>query len=44
MLAWAQERARAEGLAFLRLDTDFNRPKLRSFYEGLGFVCVGRSG
>ncbi|GIW27110.1 MAG: GNAT family N-acetyltransferase [Meiothermus ruber] len=41
MLAWAQERARAEGLAFLRLDTDFNRPKLRSFYEGLGFVCVG---
>lgn len=41
MLAWAQERARAEGLSFLRLDTDFNRAKLRSFYEGLGFVYVG---
>ncbi|GIW26481.1 MAG: GNAT family N-acetyltransferase [Meiothermus sp.] len=41
MVGWAVERARRSGLAYLRLDTDFNRPKLRSFYEQLGFVCVG---
>jgi GNAT superfamily N-acetyltransferase len=37
MLAWAARRARAEGLAFLRLDTDFTRLKLRALYEGCGF-------
>ncbi|WP_297860390.1 GNAT family N-acetyltransferase [Meiothermus sp.] len=41
MVAWAKEQARAAGLSYLRLDTDFNRPKLRSFYERLGFTCVG---
>ncbi len=41
MVAWAKEQAKAAGLSYLRLDTDFNRPKLRSFYERLGFTCVG---
>jgi len=41
MIAWAKARAKAGGLSFLRLDTDFNRPKLRSLYEGLGFTYVG---
>jgi len=37
MLTWAAHRARAEGRAFLRLDTDITRPKLRALYEGCGF-------
>lgn len=41
MVDWATVQARAEGLSFLRLDTDFNRPKLRGFYESLGFAYAG---
>lgn len=41
MVAWARVRARASGLCYLRLDTDFGRPKLRGIYERLGFTCVG---
>ena len=37
LLDWCGERARARGCAFLRLDTEASRPKLRAIYEGLGF-------
>lgn len=37
LLDWCAEQARARGCAFLRLDTEASRPKLRAIYEGLGF-------
>ena len=37
LLAWARDRARDLGLAYLRLDCDARRPRLRSFYESHGF-------
>jgi GNAT superfamily N-acetyltransferase len=41
LIEWAIEKARAEGKRYLRMDTHFERPKLRVFYEGLGFKFVG---
>jgi len=41
LVAWAIAKARAEGKRYLRLDTHFERPKLRAFYESLGFHYVG---
>lgn len=41
LVNWAIEKARAEGKPYLRMDTHFERPKLRAFYESLGFECVG---
>ncbi len=41
LVAWAIEKARTEGKSYLRMDTHFERPKLRSFYESLGFQDVG---
>jgi len=38
MLHWAAERARGEGRAYLRLDTDITRPKLMRLYENCGFA------
>ena len=38
LLQWAAARARAEGKAFLRLDCDSVRPRLRAMYEQFGFV------
>jgi len=37
LLEWATRRAKAEGRAFLRLDCDANRLKLRQLYERCGF-------
>ena len=37
LMRWAVERARAMGKAWLRLDCDASRPKLRQLYEGFGF-------
>jgi len=37
LLAWAAARARSDGLDYLRLDTDLDRPKLRALYESCGF-------
>jgi GNAT superfamily N-acetyltransferase len=37
MLDWAAERARAQGLEFLRLDADVSRPRLRALYSRCGF-------
>jgi len=37
MLGWAAARARSQGLEFLRLDTDLDRPKLRALYLSCGF-------
>jgi len=41
LLEFAEERARAQGKQWLRLDTDSTRPKLRQFYERAGFTYVG---
>lgn len=41
MIEWAIERSRALGVSHLRMDTAFARPKLRAFYEDLGFVYAG---
>lgn len=37
LLAWAADRAQRLGLAYLRLDCDASRPKLRALYERFGF-------
>ena len=37
LLRWAVEHARHSGRAWLRLDCDAGRPKLRALYEGFGF-------
>lgn len=37
MLDWAAQRARAQGLEFLRLDADLSRPRLRALYTRCGF-------
>ncbi len=37
MLGWAAERATSLGRRWLRLDCEVGRPKLRAFYESLGF-------
>ncbi|AZI43140.1 GNAT family N-acetyltransferase [Deinococcus psychrotolerans] len=42
MLEAAVSEARAEGCTFLRLDTTWNRPKLRAIYEQFGFEVRGR--
>jgi len=38
MLRWAAERARGLGRAYLRLDCEAQRVKLRAMYEGFGFL------
>ena len=40
LLRWAEERARALGKGWLRLDCDAHRPRLQAFYEGHGFTPV----
>ncbi len=42
MVKWAAHRADSLGRRYLRLDCDSSRPKLRSFYEHLGFQLVDR--
>ncbi len=37
LLRWAVDHARASGRAYLRLDRDASRPKLRALYEAFGF-------
>jgi len=37
LLRWAVAHATAEGVAFLRLDCDRERPRLREVYERFGF-------
>ncbi len=37
LLRWAVDHARASGRAYLRLDCDASRPKLRALYEAFGF-------
>jgi GNAT superfamily N-acetyltransferase len=38
LLRWAVERARSLGRAYLRLDCEASRPRLRAVYERFGFV------
>jgi len=38
LLRWAVERARSLGRAYLRLDCEASRPRLRAIYEKFGFV------
>lgn len=38
IIAWAREKARREGLAYLRLDTEAARAKLCALYESAGFT------
>lgn len=40
MVEWAIDEARRNGKAYLRLDCMATRPKLREFYERLGFRLV----
>lgn len=37
LVGWALEQARAAGKRYLRMDCAAERPKLRAFYESLGF-------
>jgi len=37
VIEWAKEKAKAQGLAYLRLDTEAGREKLCSLYESAGF-------
>jgi GNAT superfamily N-acetyltransferase len=38
IIAWAKEKARREGMAYLRLDTEAAREKLCALYESAGFT------
>jgi GNAT superfamily N-acetyltransferase len=38
ILAWAKEKARSAGMAYLRLDTEAARAKLCALYESAGFT------
>ena len=38
IIAWAKEKARSEGMAYLRLDTEAARAKLCALYESAGFT------
>ncbi|WP_425146120.1 GNAT family N-acetyltransferase [Deinococcus sp.] len=42
MLRAAVQEVRAMGGQFLRLDTDFLRPRLRAVYEQFGFAYIGQ--
>jgi GNAT superfamily N-acetyltransferase len=42
MAEWAKQEAQRRGKEYLRLDCAGDRPKLCSFYEGLGFQQVDR--
>ena len=37
LLKWAADRAQSIGRAYLRLDCEASRPRLRAFYERCGF-------
>jgi GNAT superfamily N-acetyltransferase len=38
IIAWAKEKARSMGMAYLRLDTEAARTKLCALYESAGFT------
>ena len=38
IIAWAKEKARSAGMAYLRLDTEAAREKLCALYESAGFT------
>jgi len=41
LIQHAEQLCREKNITTLRLDTDFDRPKLRALYERLGFMPVG---
>jgi protein-tyrosine phosphatase len=41
ILRWAEEQVAARGRIYLRLDCKADNAKLRAYYEGAGFGCVG---
>lgn len=41
LLRWAEDRARSQGKACLRLDCNANNPALRAYYERAGFAHHG---
>lgn len=41
MVEFSIEECRKRNIGYLRLDTGWNKKKLRSLYESLGFVLVG---
>ena len=41
MLEWAEAATRAKGRPFVRLDTAFGNPRIRAYYEELGFEYRG---
>ncbi|MHA6533538.1 GNAT family N-acetyltransferase [Paenibacillus sp. BAC0078] len=42
MVEFAKEECRKRNIGFLRLDTGWNKKKLRDLYESLGFELVGK--
>jgi ribosomal protein S18 acetylase RimI-like enzyme len=42
MVEHAVNECRKRGIEYLRLDTDFTKPRLRGLYESMGFVKAGR--
>lgn len=43
LLDWSSGRAAAAGVGLVRLDCRVSNPFLRAYYEGQGFVVVGRA-
>jgi GNAT superfamily N-acetyltransferase len=43
MIAWAEQTVSHEGRPFLRLDCPCENPRLRHYYEGLGFSARGEN-
>jgi GNAT superfamily N-acetyltransferase len=41
LVRWAESRARASGKKYLRLNCMFENPRIRRYYEDLGFVYRG---
>jgi len=38
---YAVSESKKRAIDYVRLDTDFTNPKLRSLYDGMGFVMAG---
>ena len=41
MIEWAENRAKASGKSYLRLNCMFENPRIRRYYESLGFLYRG---
>jgi GNAT superfamily N-acetyltransferase len=43
LVEWAENRAKAAGKSFLRLNCQFDNPRLRRYYEDMGFAYRGEA-